>query len=70
VAHEYPKGTTVSLSATASEGWQFDRWEVGGIAFGANESDISVTMDAEKAAVAYFSEVTAVPVIHHHRFCR
>jgi hypothetical protein len=63
-AHEYPKGTTVSLSATASEGWQFDRWEVNGTAFGTNESDITVVIDSIKTAIAYFSEAASDPVFY------
>jgi subtilisin family serine protease len=52
--HSYLAGTVVDLTATPVEEYKFDRWEVDGTNF--TSSSISITMDSNKTATAYFVE--------------
>jgi len=52
---EFNEGTVVTLATNPETGWQFDGWS------GANASDITanqITMNADKAITATFSEIT------------
>jgi uncharacterized repeat protein (TIGR02543 family) len=51
----YSEGTTVSVTATPDDGWQFVNWS--GDASG-TDNPLSVTMDADKSITANFSEVS------------
>jgi len=51
-AHSYENGTAVDLSATPSEGWQFDGWS-GDLSGAANPA--ALTMDRNKEVTATFS---------------
>ncbi len=53
--HEYNEDEEVSLEATADAGWEFEKWMVNGTEY--TNPEIAVTMDAEKTATAYFTEV-------------
>jgi subtilisin len=54
--HVYEDGTQVTLTATPAEGWIFVKWSVNGTDTINNVT--TVTMNADKSAVAYFEEVT------------
>jgi hypothetical protein len=51
--HTYEEGEEVELTATAEEGWKFDKWEIDG----EEETDnpLTVEIDADKEAKAYFA---------------
>ncbi|HSP83740.1 MAG TPA: NosD domain-containing protein, partial [Gillisia sp.] len=51
---KYTAGTTVELTATADEGWVFDRWEED---LTGNTNPETITMDSNKAVTAVFTEV-------------
>src|SRR4030042_1462570 len=53
----YPAGTVVNVTANPSQGWQFDNWS--GVCTG-TANPTSVTMDANKACTANFSEVVVM----------
>lgn len=50
---QYPAGTTVTLTANAISGWDFDYWS--GAASGTNPTTM-VTMNSNKSVTAYFEE--------------
>jgi uncharacterized repeat protein (TIGR02543 family) len=51
----FAEGYSVTLTATPAQGWKFDNWS--GDASGSSPS-LTLTVDAAKAVVAHFSEVT------------
>jgi len=51
--HHYDVGTTVSITATADQGWSFTRWQ--GAVFG-DTNPLSVTMDDNKELTAVFEQ--------------
>ena len=53
----YVVGTEVTLTVGASEGYEFDHWEVNG-ALSGSESPTIITMDSNKEVTAYFTQVT------------
>ena len=53
------KGSTVQVSATASEGWQFDHWT--GDAYG-SENPITVTLSSNKTVTAVFIQPVTLAV--------
>ncbi len=58
-AQEYPEGDTVTITATAASGWQFDNW-TGDVA-NSNSATTTVTMNTDKTVTANFSETTPPP---------
>ena len=54
------KGSTVQVSATASEGWQFDHWT--GDAYG-SENPITVTLSSNKTVTAVFIQPVTLAVV-------
>ncbi len=56
--HDYLEGTWVTLQATASTGWVFDRWEgdLGGAS--PNTIVISVQMDQDRSITLYFRTIS------------
>jgi len=65
-SHEYEQGTTVSISATPIEGWEFVSWS--GDVADPDSASTSVTMDANKTVTANFNkkeDITppAIPVV-------
>ncbi len=59
--HQYIEGTVVNLTATPAVDWDFDRWEVDGAFYSSNPTT-TLTMNANKAVKAFFSEEP--PVIY------
>ncbi len=51
--HEFGKGTEVELKATPAGGWKFDKWVINGEK---HEANITVTMNEDKTATAYFEK--------------
>ncbi len=51
---EYEEGTTVTLTATAADGWEFVRWTGDATGTGRNTT---VTMDGNKTVTAVFREI-------------
>jgi len=49
----YEIGTSVSVTATPAEGYEFDYWALDGVPY-SNQTTISVTMDKIRGLVAYF----------------
>jgi subtilisin family serine protease len=58
-SYSYNAGSSIVLSATAADGHLFDKWVINGNEFTTNP--MSVTMDSDITAVAYFKEDTVVP---------
>lgn len=56
-SHAYNDGESVNLSATAAEGWEFDKWIVGTDEF--NTALITHTMTGHISATAIFVEIPA-----------
>jgi ribosomal protein L21E len=52
--HAYDEGSTVNLTATPAEGWQFASWA--GEVANYKSATTSVTMDEDKSVTAYFFE--------------
>lgn len=52
--YEYTPGSTLSLTATADQGWLFDRWEVNGTTY--STAELEVTILGNTLAIAYFTE--------------
>ncbi len=52
--HSYIADSEITASATPDIGWLFDRWEIDGSPF--TNSEVSITMDQAKSAVAFFVE--------------
>ena len=52
-AHDYPQGTSVSITANAAQGWQFVNW-TGDVA-NPNVASTAVTMGANKTVTANFT---------------
>jgi hypothetical protein len=57
-AEGYAVGTEVTLTAIASEGYEFDHWSG---ALSSSENPTIITMDSEKEVIAHFIEVTSSP---------
>ena len=57
-SHDYTDGTQITLSASASDGWQFDRWEVSDATY--QTSEVQITISQDLSATAYFTEVSSV----------
>jgi len=57
-SHTYDAGTRIDVSATPDEGWQFDNWS--GDVANPSSSSTTVTMDADRAAIANFVEIPSV----------
>ena len=55
---EFTDGTEITLSASASDGWQFDRWEVSDATY--QTSEVQITISQNLSATAYFTEVSSV----------
>ena len=55
---EFTEGTLLTLSASASDGWQFDRWEISGTTY--QTSEVQITINENLSATAYFTEVSSV----------
>jgi hypothetical protein len=51
----YDKGDSVTLTATATSGYQFDHW---GEEASGSTNQVTVTMDSDKRVVAYFTELS------------
>jgi hypothetical protein len=64
--HSYLSGTVVNLSANPAGGWQFDGWSG---AVSGTLTQTQVTMDADKAVTATFSETpyrVYLPLVRRH----
>ncbi|MDD2550478.1 MAG: agmatine deiminase family protein [Bacteroidales bacterium] len=55
--HQYDEGTELIISATPTDGWQFDKWEVNDNIY--ETSDVEITITEDIIATAYFTEVTS-----------
>ncbi|NLT44977.1 MAG: hypothetical protein GXX80_05670 [Thermotogaceae bacterium] len=53
--YQFDYSTLVGLSATPTEGWEFDRWQVDGV-FYSSEAETELFMDADKIVKAFFNE--------------
>ena len=53
--YQFNYSTVVGLTATPTEGWEFDRWQVNG-AFYSSEEETELSMDADKIVKAFFNE--------------
>jgi hypothetical protein len=62
--HPYAEDTVVPVTATAAAGWEFNHWMLDGVDAG-SVSPIEVTMDADHALIANFTEIVGplVPTI-------
>ena len=56
----YEIGTSVTVTATSAEGYEFYYWALDGVPY-TNATTISVTMDKVHGLVAYFSALAAAP---------
>ncbi len=54
---EFVEGTLLTLTATASNGWEFDKWDVNSTEY--NTSEIQVTIEEDLTATAFFSETVS-----------
>ncbi|MDD2197386.1 MAG: agmatine deiminase family protein [Bacteroidales bacterium] len=55
--YQYAEGTELTISATPSDGWQFEKWEVNDDTYQTSEAQITITKNV--SATAYFTEVTS-----------
>ncbi|MDD3891620.1 MAG: agmatine deiminase family protein [Bacteroidales bacterium] len=55
--YQYADGTELTISATPSDGWQFEKWEVNDDTYQTSEAEITITKNV--SATAYFTEVTS-----------
>ncbi|HCX99584.1 MAG TPA: hypothetical protein DG754_05535 [Bacteroidales bacterium] len=55
--HQYADGTELTINATPSDGWQFEKWEVNDDTYQTSEAKITITKDV--SAMAYFTEATS-----------
>ncbi|MBS4031796.1 MAG: S8 family peptidase [Clostridiales bacterium] len=53
--------TSVELTAVAATNWEFEKWEVDGNEVGDTDGVITVEMDGDKTAIAYFKEIQYTP---------
>ncbi|MFW5725885.1 MAG: InlB B-repeat-containing protein, partial [Bacteroidota bacterium] len=60
--HEYEEGTEVPLTATAAEGWEFDKWVIDGE--DVMDASASVTMNNDVNVEARFTEIILPPVTY------
>jgi PKD repeat protein len=60
--HTYDEGTDVDVIATPDGGWMFDRWLLDGVDVG-DANPYSVTMDADHALIAVFTEGGVPPIM-------
>ncbi|HZP55863.1 MAG TPA: hypothetical protein VFB03_03805, partial [Candidatus Saccharimonadales bacterium] len=58
--HSYPKGTTITLTATADPGYDYGNWSGGGCS-GSDSSPCTVSMDAAKTVTADFTPKSSTP---------
>ncbi|MFP4289541.1 MAG: FISUMP domain-containing protein, partial [Bacteroidales bacterium] len=57
--YDYEEGTTVDLTATADDGWEFDKWVIDGEDFW--DASTSITMNNDVNATAHFTESIIPP---------
>jgi len=57
----YVEGTEVTLTADASEGYEFDHWEVNG-ALSGSENPTIITMDSDKEVTSHFVHIYTLTV--------
>ena len=62
--YTFDEGATVHLEATPSQGWLFAYWMINGQQY--NESSVTLTMNKNYEAIAYFTEITEpIPLPDH-----
>jgi hypothetical protein len=59
--HEYDEGEEVTLTATADEGWQFEKWVIDGT--DVEENPTTITMEADVTAKAIFVSEAEAPTV-------
>ncbi len=62
--HNYDTGTSVTLTATPDQGWQFDKWEINGNTV--NSASTQITINAITTATATFSLIPTYKLTVSH----
>jgi len=61
--HTYNAGSTIDLTATPDQGWQFEKWEINGNTV--NTSSTQITINSNTTAVATFTKITYTLTVSH-----